>query len=257
MLDGESALSYSRRVRAENQRIRAASRSARHNSQALRAVSSRTRTEAAQARGVPVPYARVVGTWAEGPVRFLVRRDGSVSGNQVRRFHDPLRATLAVARGCDRVTSISFERAGWRPIVPPRCSGCGQPRTAAGAFRPPDRRLPRAGRRWAKRDGGGTDRRGWVGRDVPLDPLQRRSHAVPARPHRCRRGGDTWRVADRNAPDFGRRWSTSLPHLAVLLDGGVDRRRHPPSPSPRRAGHRASGRPGGSPGRDRRVHRGA
>lgn len=118
-MGGESAVTYARRIREESKDVRAASRSIRHDSAAVRSASRRTRTQAAQVRGRAEPYASVVGTCAGEPVSILVRQDGSVSGGDQRRFYDPLRATLAVARGCDRVTSISFQRAAWRPPVPP------------------------------------------------------------------------------------------------------------------------------------------
>lgn len=115
---GRTGLLHARRVVAHSRRVRAASAAIRQESHALRSTSARTRTQAAQARGVRVPYARVVGTRAGRPVRLLVWGDGSVGTRHQARFHDPLRATLAVARGCDGVTSIAFERAGRRPIVP-------------------------------------------------------------------------------------------------------------------------------------------
>lgn len=115
---GRPAISYPGRVRTESQHVRAESRSIRQESRTLRSASARTRAQATQARGVRAPYARVVGTQAGRPVRLLVSQDGSVGTGRQRRFRDPLRATLAVARECDSVTSIVFARAGWRPIVP-------------------------------------------------------------------------------------------------------------------------------------------
>lgn len=53
-----------------------------------------------------------------GPRQPAVFSDyGAVVGGH-RRVKDPLKATLAAARGCEHVSSISFRRAGGRPGVP-------------------------------------------------------------------------------------------------------------------------------------------
>lgn len=64
-----------------------------------------------------MPYPRVVGTHIGAPAHVLVGRNGTVY-IEPGRASDPLRATLGVARACEHVTSISFDRVGWRPGVP-------------------------------------------------------------------------------------------------------------------------------------------
>lgn len=122
MVRGGSALSYARRIRAVTRHVHPASRSGRQEGQAQRAGTSGAGTPAVQLEDrVPsarVPYARVVGTRTGAPVRIVVLRDGSVRGEQQPRCDDPLKATIAVVRECDHVTSLWFRRVGWRPDVP-------------------------------------------------------------------------------------------------------------------------------------------
>lgn len=116
MSPGGSALSHAHRIRAEAQRARVRSRSTRREGRALRAETCRARVWSRQLEA-RAPYARVVGTHAHKPSSTLVRRDGTVYG-ELAQARDALEATLSVARSCDRVESISFHRAGWRPGVP-------------------------------------------------------------------------------------------------------------------------------------------
>lgn len=116
MLRGESALAYAHRVRTESQHLRAASRSTRHESRALRATATRLQARAGEV-ATRVPYARVAGARTGGSVHILVRRDGTRVG-EPGQPQDPLAATLAAARSCDRVSSVTFHRAGWRTASP-------------------------------------------------------------------------------------------------------------------------------------------
>lgn len=116
MLDGESALSYARRVREDVGHARVASSANRTKSQSLRATSRLTRMSSRRLRTYDL-FAEVVGTRKESPVQVLIRRDGTLVDDP-GHAQDPLMATLTAARGCEHVSSVSFCRVGWRSGIP-------------------------------------------------------------------------------------------------------------------------------------------
>ncbi|MDA8354774.1 MAG: GAF domain-containing protein [Actinomycetota bacterium] len=116
MVGGEPAVARARRVCATSRQVREEASRTRSTSVSLRATARRTRARAVHL-AARAPYARVSGIRAGRPVLIVIRRDGTVDGEEPRSG-DPLRSTVTVARGVDRLGAVVLHHAGWRAGIP-------------------------------------------------------------------------------------------------------------------------------------------